>query len=64
MYRTFGGITVSKTRVDQADLEVVDDDKNLLKGGFHYGMCRRPVVYIPPRPLLNHGPHRCKLRLD
>lgn len=24
-------------------------------------MCRRPEVYIPPRPLLNHGPHRCRL---
>lgn len=31
-----------------------------MKGGFHYGVCRRPGVYLPPRPLMNHGPHRCK----
>lgn len=46
--------------MDQSDLEVVDDSKNLVKGGFHYGMCKRPAVYLPPRPLMNHGPHRCE----
>lgn len=54
----YGGIKPNKTNIEHSDLEVVDDSKNLLKGGFHYGMCRRPVVYLPPRPLLNHGPHR------
>lgn len=53
------GISPSKTSIGQSDLEVVDEIRNLLKGGFHYGQARRPVVYIPPKPLLNHGPHRC-----
>lgn len=29
-----------------------------LKGGFKYGQNRRGTVYIPPRGLLGHGPHR------
>ncbi|EED19758.1 conserved hypothetical protein [Talaromyces stipitatus ATCC 10500] len=29
-----------------------------LKGGFKYGLNRRKTVYIPPRGLLGHGPHR------
>ncbi|KAF3769677.1 hypothetical protein M406DRAFT_35669 [Cryphonectria parasitica EP155] len=54
----FAGIAATTTRVDHADIEVADDSKNLLKGGFHYGMTRSGKVYIPPRPLMNHGPHR------
>lgn len=48
------------TKVEQSDLEIVDESKGILKGGFQYGQCRRPGVYLPPRPLMNHGPHRCK----
>jgi phosphatidylethanolamine-binding protein (PEBP) family uncharacterized protein len=29
-----------------------------MKGGFHYGRSRNGMPYIPPRPLMNHGPHR------
>lgn len=29
-----------------------------LKGGFRYGKNRRGNVYMPPRPLVGHGPHR------
>jgi hypothetical protein len=52
---------VSKTSVGPEDIEMEDETKALLKGGFHYGANRRDVPYIPPRPLLNHGPHRCEL---
>lgn len=53
------GIPPEKTRVDNSDFEVQDASQCLVKGGFHY-MPRRGKVYIPPRPLMNHGPHRCK----
>ena len=33
-------------------------DPHALKGGFRYGKNRKGNVYIPPRPLLGHGPHR------
>lgn len=35
------------------------EDKFELNGGFKYGLNRRKVVYIPPRGMLGHGPHRC-----
>ncbi|KAK7031653.1 phosphatidylethanolamine-binding protein [Favolaschia claudopus] len=54
----FGGIPPSKTSVEAVDFEIQDDSKALLKGGFHYGVTRRNVPYLPPRPLMNHGPHR------
>ncbi|KAJ7302928.1 phosphatidylethanolamine-binding protein [Mycena albidolilacea] len=54
----FGGIPPSKTNVEAKDFEIDDESKALLKGGFHYGVTRRGVPYIPPRPLMNHGPHR------
>ncbi|KAI1661954.1 PEBP-like protein [Daldinia decipiens] len=54
----YGGIPSSKTSVEPADFEVEDPSKALLKGGFHYGRSRNGSVYIAPRPLLNHGPHR------
>ena len=55
----YGGISASKTRVEPKDFELEDESKALLKGGFHYGKNMRGVIYIPPRPLLNHGVHRC-----
>ncbi|KAI1647591.1 PEBP-like protein [Daldinia loculata] len=54
----YGGIPPTKTSVEPADFEVEDPSKALLKGGFHYGRSRNGRVYIAPRPLLNHGPHR------
>ncbi|KAI1247820.1 hypothetical protein MGN70_011713 [Eutypa lata] len=52
------GIPVSKTSVSTEDLEIEDKSKAQLKGGFYYGKTLRGVPYVPPRPLLNHGPHR------
>ncbi|KAL1882775.1 hypothetical protein VTK73DRAFT_900 [Phialemonium thermophilum] len=52
------GIPVAKTRVEAKDFELADPAQRLLKGGFYYGMPRRDVVYMPPRPLMNHGVHR------
>jgi hypothetical protein len=57
----YGGIPLDKTRVEPKDFEIEDDSQFLLKGGFHYGKSRSGVLYIPPRPLINHGVHRCKL---
>ncbi|KAK3942989.1 PEBP-like protein [Diplogelasinospora grovesii] len=56
----YAGIPPHKTRLDPSDFAVQDDEGQslLLKGGFYYGKNRRGTVYIPPRPLLNHGPHR------
>ncbi|KAJ9152018.1 PEBP-like protein [Pleurostoma richardsiae] len=54
----YGGIPPTKTSVTPADFEIEDESQALLKGGFHYGKNRRSKVYIPPRPLLNHGVHR------
>lgn len=54
------GIPPEITRVGPEDLEIVDASKGLLKGGFHHGWNLRGVVHVPPRPLINHGPHRCK----
>lgn len=52
------GIPTTKTSVVNADFAPAGDDDNLLAGGFRYGENRRGNVYIPPRPLLNHGVHR------
>ncbi|RYP79752.1 hypothetical protein DL770_006541 [Monosporascus sp. CRB-9-2] len=54
----YSGIPALKTRVEAADFVIDDANQALLKGGFHYGKTRTGAVYIPPRPLLNHGPHR------
>jgi hypothetical protein len=54
------GIALDKTRVEPKDLEIQDKNKSLLKGGFYYGKNMRNIVYGPPRPLMNHGVHRCK----
>ena len=55
----YGGIPPNKTRVEPKDFELEDESKALLKGGFHYGKNMRSVIYVPPRPLMNHGVHRC-----
>jgi phosphatidylethanolamine-binding protein (PEBP) family uncharacterized protein len=54
----FTAIPPSKTSVVADDFEIVDQAKALMKGGFHYGRSRNGMPYIPPRPLMNHGPHR------
>lgn len=58
--RIYAGIDATNTKIEHPHLEVSDEAKSTVKGGFHYGVCRRPGVYLPPRPLMNHGPHRCK----
>lgn len=54
-------IPADRTSVTDADFEKVGpgDGDFELKGGFRYGLNRRKIVYIPPRGLLGHGPHRC-----
>lgn len=62
-YSVYGGIAPEKRQVDPRDFEIEDEAKSLLKGGFHWGKGRREGVYVPPRPLMNHGTHRCKSQL-
>ncbi|TDZ37212.1 hypothetical protein C8034_v006672 [Colletotrichum sidae] len=54
----YGGIPASRRHVKAEDFEIADAARSLLKGGFHWGKGRREGVYVPPRPLMNHGPHR------
>jgi phosphatidylethanolamine-binding protein (PEBP) family uncharacterized protein len=51
------GIPATATGVSNVDFEAAEGEY-MLKGGFQYGKNRRGTVYIPPRPLLGHGPHR------
>ncbi|KAH7144017.1 phosphatidylethanolamine-binding protein [Dactylonectria macrodidyma] len=53
------GIPAQKLNVVNDDFKPVDGRPSTrLKGGFSYGMSRSGGVYIPPRPLINHGIHR------
>ncbi|KAI1460656.1 PEBP-like protein [Annulohypoxylon moriforme] len=54
----YTGIPPTKTSVEAVDFEVENPSEALLKGGFHYGQSRNGQIYISPRPLMNHGPHR------
>ncbi|KAJ2896132.1 hypothetical protein MKZ38_005856 [Zalerion maritima] len=59
----FGGIEPRRRKVENGDVEAVGqqnakDGQNRVKGGFWYGKARRPMIYIPPRPLIGHGKHR------
>ncbi|KAI8634604.1 PEBP-like protein [Xylariaceae sp. FL1651] len=54
----YTAIPPTKTSVEASDFAVVDQEKSLMKGGFHFGRSRNGMPYIPPRPLMNHGPHR------
>ncbi|CAI0655881.1 unnamed protein product, partial [Colletotrichum noveboracense] len=54
----YGGIPSERREVTAKDFEIEDESKSLLKGGFHWGKGRREGVYVAPRPLMNHGPHR------
>ncbi|KAH8692588.1 phosphatidylethanolamine-binding protein [Talaromyces proteolyticus] len=54
-------IPAAKTSVSHEDFESSEEEgaaNFTLKGGFKYGLNRRKNVYIPPRGLLGHGPHR------
>ncbi|KAJ6087630.1 hypothetical protein N7467_006544 [Penicillium canescens] len=50
-------ILLSTSAISAEDVEAATE-QGTLKGGFRYGKNRRGNVYIPPRPLLGHGPHR------
>lgn len=51
------GIPPTATGVTGADFAQATKPYSL-RGGFRYGRNRRGNVYIPPKPLLGHGPHR------
>lgn len=53
------GIPKETTKVVNDNFQLVDQTSTRLKGGFFYGKNRGNNVYIPPRPLINHGIHRC-----
>ncbi|KAJ5115228.1 hypothetical protein NUU61_000987 [Penicillium alfredii] len=53
------GIAPTVTEVTAEDfVEVESGGPHALHGGWKYGQNRKGTVYIPPRPLLGHGPHR------
>ncbi|KAL6871899.1 phosphatidylethanolamine-binding protein [Trichoderma novae-zelandiae] len=52
------GIDKDKLSVTNDDFKQQDASSTKLAGGFYYGTNRRNNIYIPPRPLLNHGIHR------
>ncbi|KAK1980856.1 phosphatidylethanolamine-binding protein [Colletotrichum cereale] len=54
----YGGIAPETRRVAPEDFEVEDEKRSLVKGGFHWGKGMRDALYLPPRPLMNHGIHR------
>lgn len=62
MSRIYLGIPPQKTSVVNSDFKAVDEKSTRLEGGFYYGASRNGMIYIPPRPLLNHGIHRCELK--
>ncbi|KAF4263843.1 hypothetical protein KXV68_001359 [Aspergillus fumigatus] len=51
-------IPASKCSVSNEDLKPTAAGSHLLRGGFQYGANRRGTIYIPPRGMLGHGPHR------
>src|SRR6478735_3343631 len=58
--RIYLGVPTTKTSVSSSDFQPVDETSPKLAGGFYYGASRNGMIYIPPRPLLNHGIHRCE----
>ncbi|GFG06168.1 UPF0098 protein aq_1250 [Aspergillus udagawae] len=52
------GIPASKCSVSNEDFELTAAGSQVLRGGFTYGANRRGTIYIPPRGMLGHGPHR------
>ncbi|KAL1980075.1 hypothetical protein VTN96DRAFT_4664 [Rasamsonia emersonii] len=62
LHGLYYGIPATRTSVTNDDFEKQQQEEGeegyTLKGGFKYGQNRRGTVYIPPRGLLGHGPHR------
>ncbi|KAL2008419.1 hypothetical protein VTN00DRAFT_6613 [Thermoascus crustaceus] len=61
----FYKIPAEKSSISNKDLQVNDANTDssekkddILRGGFKYGHNHRGSVYIAPRPLRGHGPHR------
>ncbi|EAW16948.1 YbhB/YbcL family Raf kinase inhibitor-like protein [Aspergillus fischeri NRRL 181] len=52
------GIPASKCSVSNEDFKPTAAGSHVLRGGFKYGANRRGTIYIPPRGMLGHGPHR------
>ncbi|KAF4231748.1 hypothetical protein CNMCM6805_010337 [Aspergillus fumigatiaffinis] len=52
------GIPASKRSVSNEDFKPTAAGSHVLQGGFRYGANRRGTIYIPPRGMLGHGPHR------
>lgn len=50
------GVAATKTSTSPEDFEISGDRR--LKGGFWYGQNRAGSVYVAPRPIVGHGPHR------
>jgi phosphatidylethanolamine-binding protein (PEBP) family uncharacterized protein len=50
-------IPATTTIISAEDIKAAPE-QGTLKGGFKYGKNRKGNIYIPPRPLIGHGPHR------
>lgn len=56
----FLGIPKDTTAIIHSDIQPDKGSKeHRLAGGFHYGQSQLGPIYMIPRPLLDHGPHRC-----
>lgn len=58
MHGLYYSIPATSTGVSDADFKPGSNGPYTLSGGFKYGKDRRSNIYIPPRPLMGHGPHR------
>ena len=58
--RVYLGIDKDKLSITNDDLKPESPNSLKLKGGFSYGKNRVGSIYGLPRPLMNHGIHRCK----
>ncbi|KAH7313368.1 phosphatidylethanolamine-binding protein [Stachybotrys elegans] len=54
----FLGIPKDKRAITHDDIQQDASAKNRVQGGFYYGKSLAGPIYMLPRPLLNHGPHR------
>ncbi|KUJ12281.1 PEBP-like protein [Mollisia scopiformis] len=57
MHAAFYHIPPEKTSLGPEDIEK-GEEGGRLRGGFKYAKNMRGNVYMPPRPLRGHGPHR------
>ncbi|KAM0284414.1 hypothetical protein ACHAQH_001990 [Verticillium albo-atrum] len=56
----YAGIPAAKTSLEQEDFAVLDHYSCKLEGGFYFGRNGKRDVYTAPKPMLNHGLHRCE----